>query len=380
MYQKLFQVSSFFSLSAFSEHCQRISMQRIAIPFVFFCLFLLTPLFCAGQEPAAPDTKTQAREARMEPCWLPLIARLAEDGMDKERMTQLFSDLALPWSPVFMATAVQERYGTRLGADAQVKALPDKELPRPRDYLPPAANGFEGAKAMLRDRAPLLAEVQKRYGIPPSLIAAILLLESDMGHELGEGLALHALASMAVTNTLEQALQGIAGYQDPQPALRREMEKSIREKSALAYKELQAFIIYCETGGIDMLRLPGSVYGAIGLCQFMPGNINVYGVDSDKKGIVDLFSLPDAAYSIGNLLKEHGFSEKLSIKKQVGVLRRYNQSESYAALVLGMSYQLTGRQPPAELGIFAATGGRKAWWPKVYPAYRLPPLGNYRTN
>jgi membrane-bound lytic murein transglycosylase B len=204
------------------------------------------------------------------------------------------------------------------------------------------------------------------------------LLESNMGHELGSRLALQALASMAATATPEQALQGLESYKQPQPALRKEMEKSIRERSAWAYKELCALIRYCETGGIDILRVPGSVYGAIGLCQFMPVNISAYGVDSDSKGLVDLFALPDAAHSIGNFLKAHGFSEKLSIKKQLEVLLRYNNSGSYAVLVLGMSYQLAGKRPPAELGMFAYGGPRKAWWPKTRPAYRLPALGAYR--
>ena len=342
-----------------------------------FCLLLVTPRLCPGHAPDAPDTRAEVQDARMDPCWIPLIARLAEDGMDKERMTQLFSDLPLPWSPVFMAATLQELYGTRLGAEAQVKSLPDKDPPLPLDYMPPAASGFEGAKALLRERAPLLAEVHKRYGVPPSLIAAILLLESDMGHELGEGLALHALASLAVTTTLEQALQGIEGYQDPLPDLRKDMQKSIHEQAAWAYQELCALIRYCETSGIDMLRLPGSLHGAVGLCRFTPGNISLYGVDSDNKGIIDLFSLRDAAYSIGNFLKQHGFSEKLGIKKQLEVLRSYNHSDSYAALALGMSFQLVGKRAPAELNIFAGSG-RKAWWPKAYPAYRLPSLGSYR--
>jgi membrane-bound lytic murein transglycosylase B len=302
--------------------------------------------------------------------------------MDKERMTQLFSDLALPWSPVFMAVKLQELYGTRLGPDSQVKALPDKDPPLPRDYMPPALGGFEGAKALLRERASLLAEAQKRYGLPPSLIAAVLLIESNMGNQLGEGLALHALASMAATRTSEQALQGLTRYKQPDAILKKEMDKRIREKSAWAYKELHALILYCETNGIDLLRLPGSVYGAIGLCQFMPSNISAYGVDSDQKGNIDLFSLPDAAHSIGNFLKAHGFSENLAVKQQVEVVRKYNHSDSYATLVLGLSYQLAGKRVPAELPMFSAAAGgpRKGWWPKTRPAYRLPPLGSYRLH
>ena len=368
---------------------KRIAMSRIddearkpgfggrRISCMVFCLLLLTPPLCPGQAPDAPDTRAEVRDGRTDPRWSPLIDRLAEDGMDKERMTQLFSDLDLPWSPVFMAATLQEQYGTRLGPEARVKALPDKGPPLPHGYMPPATGGFEGAKALLTERAPLLAEVRTRYGVPPSLIAAVLLLESDMGHELGEGLALHALASLAGTAALEDALQGIEDYEEPRPALRKDMEKLVCEQAAWAYQELLALIRYCETSGIDMLRLPGSVHGAVGLCRFTPGNISLYGVDSDNKGIVDLFSLPDAAYSIGNFLKQQGFRETLNTKKQLEVLRRYSRSDSYAALALGLSYQLIGRQPPPELRIFAAAGGRKTWWPKMPPAYRLPPLGSY---
>jgi len=348
-------------------------MKRMAVFAVLACLVILTPHFCPGREPDAP---ADVQDARMDPRWLPLIARLAEDGMDRERMTQLFADLSLPWSPVFMAAKLQELYGTRLGPEARVKPLPDDDFPLPQDYMPPAAGGFEGAKALLKERAPLLAEAYKRYGVPPPLIAAVLLLESDMGHELGESLALHSLASLAATATPEQALRGIEGYGQLRPTLLAELEKSVRETSAWAYRELCALIRYCETSGIDMLSLPGAVNGAIGLCRITPGNLSLYGVDSDNKGFVDVFDLPDATYSIGNFLKLQGFSEKLSIKKKLEVLRRYNNADSYAELALGMSYQLAGKRVPAELNLFAGSG-RKAWWPKISPTYRLPSLRDY---
>ena len=345
-----------------------------------FCLVFLTPLLCLGQEPytAATDMPENAQHG-MDPHWLSLIDRLAEDGMDAVRMTQLFSDLALPWSPFFMAAKVQELYGTRLGADAQVKFLPDNEAPRPPGYMPQTTRGFDGAKALLTEHALLLAEAHKRYGTPPSLIAAVLLLESDMGHELGDALAFHALASMAVTNSPELALQGIEEYEPPSSDLRKEMEKKIQEHAAKAYAELYALISYCEASSIDMLRLTGSIYGAIGLCQFMPSNIAAYGVDSNDKGFIDLFDLADAVHSIGNFLKAKGFAEKLSVKKQLEVLRNY--SDAYAELALGMSYQLAGRPVPSELRMFSTGGGaRKAWWPKTRPAYRVPPLRAYGTD
>jgi membrane-bound lytic murein transglycosylase B len=183
---------------------------------------------------------------------------------------------------------------------------------------------------------------------------------------------------MAATRTLDEALSGLENCRMP-PALAREAAKAVRENAARAYTELNALIRYGETHGVDVLRLPGSVYGAVGLCQFMPGNIAAYGVDGDDREGVDLFGTADAAHSVGNFLRENGFNPKSSVKKQLEALRRYNRSDSYAALALGMSLQLAGKPVPRELSMFYASGGgkRRAWMPKIRPAYRLPPLGSY---
>lgn len=362
---------------------------------VFLLIALLSPCFyaafpCARAE-SAETARTDAEAATRAgteqsaaqtrgPRWEALIARLAADGLERERMEQLFSELNLPWSPVFTALKLQELYGPRLGARARVRAEPESRPLPPDGYLPPAASGYGGAQSLLREQAALLAQVHARYGVPPSLIAAVLLLESDMGHELGNRPAFYALACMAATRTLDDALAGLENCA-VRPASAREMEKVVREKSAWAYQELRALIRYGEAGGVDIVRLPGSVYGAVGLCQFMPGNIEAYGVDSTGKGVVDLFSLPDAAHSVGKFLREHGFGKTLPIRKQLEVLRRYNQSDSYTRLALGVSLQLEGKPVPPELGVFSAGGmrggARKAWWPKARPGYRLPALKTY---
>ncbi len=330
---------------------------------------------------AAPTEQPVARRAPAlaDPHWRALIARLEADGQARERLEQLFTELDRPWSPAFMAAKLHELYGARFGASAQIRAEPEGEPPLLPDYLPPTVSGYAGARALLKEQSALLEEVRTRYGVPPALIAAVFLLETDMGHELGNRSAFYALACMAATRTLDEALEGLEHCRVP-PSLRAEMEKRVREKAAWAHKELCALLRYGD-GGADILRLPGSIYGALGLCQFMPANIEPYGVDSTGKGIVDLFSVPDAAHSVGNFLKAHGYDPNASVKKQLEVLRRYNQSDSYAALVLGVSLQLAGKRVPPELGMFSTGsrwGGRKSWQPKFPPLYRLPPLGNYK--
>ena len=63
---------------------------------------------------------------------------------------------------------------------------------------------------------------------------------------------------------------------------------------------------YSRATGVDPLTVPGSIYGAIGLCQFMPSNVSLYGIDGDGSGSIDLFTTPDALDSIGELRAQFG--------------------------------------------------------------------------
>jgi membrane-bound lytic murein transglycosylase B len=63
-----------------------------------------------------------------------------------------------------------------------------------------------------------------------------------------------------------------------------------QRKADWAYAELKALILYAYRSGFDPLTLLGSIYGAIGLCQFIPSNILPYGIDADHDGRIDLFT------------------------------------------------------------------------------------------
>ena len=135
----------------------------------------------------------------------------------------------------------------------------------------------------------------------------------------------------------------------------------MNSKSNWAYKELKALIAYGQGNDIDVTVLPGSVYGAIGICQFMPSNIVAYGIDGDGDGVVNLFSVVDAMYSAANYLSEHGWRGARSTTQKQRVVMAYNQSIQYARKVLGVAHNLS----LAEQGKLAAhrnplaTQGRK---------------------
>jgi membrane-bound lytic murein transglycosylase B len=83
--------------------------------------------------------------------------------------------------------------------------------------------------------------------------------------------------------------------------------------------------------------MPGSIYGAVGICQFMPSNILRFGVDGDGDGTVNLFHASDAMHSLANYLKYHGWKPGLSREKQNRVLRHYNNSATYANTILAVA-------------------------------------------
>jgi membrane-bound lytic murein transglycosylase B len=72
--------------------------------------------------------------------------------------------------------------------------------------------------------------------------------------------------------------------------------------------ELENTLLLARKEGIDPFSLQGSFAGAVGMPQFMPGNILKYGVDFDGDGVVDLRNSPsDAIGSVANFLVQHGW-------------------------------------------------------------------------
>ena len=93
--------------------------------------------------------------------------------------------------------------------------------------------------------------------------------------------------------------------------------------------ELEQYLLYAREEGLEALDLKGSYAGAIGIPQFMPGTYRRYGVDFDGDGRRDLTrSAADAVGSVGNFLKEHGWQNA----QQIAVVARVT-GERYRRLL-----------------------------------------------
>ncbi len=131
-----------------------------------------------------------------------------------------------------------------------------------------------------------LDRARRRFGVPPQVIAGILGVETIYGRNMGGFRVIDSLSTLAL----------------------RYPAQAPRDRSAYFGEQLGDFLQWCARDRRDPLAVRGSYAGAIGMPQFMPGNILRYAVDFDDGGAVDLIGDPaDAVGSVANFLAAKGW-------------------------------------------------------------------------
>ncbi|TWI65248.1 membrane-bound lytic murein transglycosylase B [Pseudoduganella lurida] len=137
------------------------------------------------------------------------------------------------------------------------------------------------------ENAEALARAESLYGVPAEIVAGIIGVETIYGRDTGRFRVVDTLTTLAFSYPV---------------APNREA------RMAFFRGELEATLLYARQTGIDPLSLQGSFAGAVGLPQFMPGNILKYAVDFDGDGHIDLRNSPsDAIGSVAAFLVGHGW-------------------------------------------------------------------------
>ncbi len=289
---------------------------------------------------AVPGNEADLR-SKVPACWLPLVQRLQSDNMGDPIIVWYFSGLA-EYSSAPMTVKVREMFN-----NAFVRRPPKGE-PTEQDLIPLKARiyknvvtraNLEKCALFLEENKSAFGAVEKKYAVPREIIAALLYVETRLGGFIGKENAFWSLACMAAADTPERIKDGIAGL-----PLTEEHESWLRaklaDKSGWAYKELKALLSYCSARNLDPHGMPGSVYGAIGLCQFMPSNLIPYGDDGDGDGAVNLFSEPDAIFSVAKYLTGHGWKGTPTVERQREIIKRYNNLTIYANTILTLAESL----------------------------------------
>lgn len=291
---------------------------------------------------SAPDPVAEGSAAdvtQLASCWVPLQRRLVADGLPAGEVEKYLAALA--------PTPTQSPMGRKMLELYRRKFFPPAPKTQQQRYYKGVVT--EANAVLCRDfiknheRAFELA--QKRYGVPPSIAAALLFVETRLGKVLGDvpENAFYTLASMAVCtkpDDISQWLPKMKGYEKHLGW----MDETMQKRGAWAYNETRALLEHIIRDNVPPDHLPGSIYGAVGLCQFMPSNISSYGADGDGDGRVDLFTVPDAVMSLSNYLYKHGWRSGQSREKQHKLLMTYNHSQIYANTILALADLVRGGQ------------------------------------
>lgn len=129
--------------------------------------------------------------------------------------------------------------------------------------------------------ADVLAQVEKEYDVPASVIVATIGIETKYGANTGEYPVIDALTNIAFSD-------------------------SPRNKYFLS--ELEEFLLLTREQHLDPLKVMGSYAGAIGQPQFMPSSYRRYAVSYDGHSKIDLsHNENDIIASIANYYKQFGW-------------------------------------------------------------------------
>lgn len=156
---------------------------------------------------------------------------------------------------------------------------------------------IEEGRRQLQQQQTLLAEIQRRYGIPPHILVALWGLETNYGGHLGDYPVPAALATLAFDT----------------------------RRSEFFREQLFDALAILEAGHITPEAMKGSWAGAMGHLQFMPSTFVAYAVDADGDGRKDLWrSLPDAFASAANYLRHLGWRSDESWGREVRLPERFD--------------------------------------------------------
>ncbi|MCB2144910.1 MAG: lytic murein transglycosylase [Deltaproteobacteria bacterium] len=202
---------------------------------------------------------------------------------------------------------------------------------------------IESAKIYMKTHKEALAYAEKTFEVDKEVITAIILVETKLGTYVGNKSVINTLATLsAMTDEKPRQMIWDNLPDDDRRMSRKEFEKKADQKANWAYGELKAFLTYTEKEGMDPTVIKGSYAGAMGISQFMPSNIALYGQDGNADGQVDLFVHADAISSIASYLKHYGWKPGLAREQAFKVVYHYNHSKYYVDTILDIADKLKG--------------------------------------
>lgn len=176
-------------------------------------------------------------------------------------------------------------------------------------FIEPART--KAGMAFIEQNRLYLDQVERETGVPGTVIASIIGVETIYGRNMGNFKVKDVLSTLAFNypDTPNRASREVL-FQDQ---LKQLILLCWAEAGGNSTRSTKSALI--KTNAFDRcLNQTSSYAGAIGLPQFMPGSIRNFAKDGDGDGVIDLRqSRPDAIASVARFLRMHGWQPGMPI-------------------------------------------------------------------
>ena len=173
-------------------------------------------------------------------------------------------------------------------------------------------------KRLMKRYGGTLRRIEKRYGVPASVVVAIWGLETGYGRNSGRMPVMRSLATLAYDC----------------------------RRSAFFTNELMNALRIVQRGDMSPRQMRGAWAGELGQTQFLASSYMKFAVDFDGNGRRDLVrSVPDVLASTANYLRAYGWKRGGSWAPGTtnhNVLRKWNKAEVYVKTIAVMAQKLSG--------------------------------------
>ena len=200
----------------------------------------------------------------------PKLQAIADELIEEKHYTQAQLDV------IFSDAVVKQSVLDAMTSPAEYKFTWGKyrKLFLQEDRIQQGAEFWQEHQAVF-DRA------EAQYGVPGSIIAAIVGVESKYGKYKGKHKVIDSLVTLVV---------------------------GFPRRSKFFASELKEFLILTKENNLDFKEIKGSYAGAVGFPQFISSSYRNYAVDFTGDGFADLINDPhDAIGSIANYFVENGW-------------------------------------------------------------------------
>lgn len=272
---------------------------------------------------ATDDDRSPKTGAESHP--LARAARVAVDrGVDKAYIEQLLQDSTTSFDEKYVRTNVTN-FATK------------------PDY---SHNWNSEAVASVREflskHEDLLRRADSVHGVPPSIIAALLWVETKHGRVTGKHHVPSVYLSVLLSNEpafIESNTALVMKAKSVDSAkidsVRESVTKRADRKVNWAAQQLKALHAIQVRKTMNTLTLRGSWAGAFGLTQFLPSSYVSSAADGNGDGLIDLYLLDDAVFSVANYLDRAGWGK--TPEQQRKAIHHYNNSDDYVNAVMKLA-------------------------------------------